>query len=108
NSTRLGTGKHAASTAAIYRAATGNVVKILHEFNADFIAIQGDGAFGVFWGAARVERALCAGITIKTFSENSLEPKLEARWDDGPETGYKVGLSSGRVLVKNIGTRNDD
>lgn len=108
NSTRLGTGKHAASTAAIYRAATGNAVKILHEFEADFIAIQGDGAFGVFWGERRVERAICAGITIKTFSEQTLVPKLESRWENDPDTGFKVGLAAGRVLVKNIGTRNND
>lgn len=108
NSTQLGTGKHAASTAAIYRAATGNAVKVLHEFEADFIAIQGDGAFGVFWGERRVERAICAGITIKTFSERTLVPKLESRWENDPDTGFKVGISSGRVLVKNIGTRNND
>lgn len=106
-STLLGTGKHAASTAAIYRAATGNVVKILHEFEADFIAIQGDGAFGVFWGDKRYERAICSGITIKTFSERTLVPKLESRWQGDPETGFKVGVSAGRVLVKNIGTRNN-
>ncbi len=69
NSTKLGTGKHAASTASIYEAATGNVVSVLDNFEADFIQIQGDGAFGLFWGDLRFERALCAGITIKTFSE---------------------------------------
>lgn len=108
SSTQLGTGKHAASTAAIYRAATGNAVRVLHDFEADFIAIQGDGAFGVFWGENRVQRAICAGITIKTFSQKALVPKLEARWDDLPETGFKVGIASGRVLVKNIGTRNNE
>ncbi len=110
NSTQLGTGtKHAASTAAIYRAATGNVVTIFHEFEADFIQIQGDGAFGLFWGEQAVERALCAGITVKTFSEETLVPKLESRWEDDPETGFKVGIGVGRVLVKNIGTpRNEN
>lgn len=109
NSTQLGTGtKHAASTAAIYRAATGNVVKILHEFEADFIQIQGDGAFGLFWGELAFERAMCAGITIKTFSEEALVPKLESRWEDDPETGFKVGVGCGRVLVKNIGTPSNE
>lgn len=110
NSTQLGTGtKHAASTAAIYRAATGNMVKILHEFEADFIQIQGDGAFGLFWGEGAFERAMCAGITVKTFSEETLVPKLESRWEDDPETGFKVGVGCGRVLVKNVGTpRNEN
>src|SRR5688572_17544124 len=44
SSTQLGVGKHAASTASIYEAATGNVVRILGDFGSDFIAIQGDGA----------------------------------------------------------------
>lgn len=109
NSTQLGTGtKHAASTAAIYRAATGNVVTIYHEFEADFIQVQGDGAFGLFWGKRAIERALCAAVTVKTFSEQILVPKLESRWEDDPETGFKVGLGTGRVLVKNIGTPRNE
>lgn len=107
NSTHLGTGKHAASTASIYQVATGGVVNIFDEFDADFIAIQGDGAFALFWGERRFERAMCAGITIKTFSERHLVPALEKKWanhfQDYP-TGFKVGIASGRVLVKRVGT----
>jgi class 3 adenylate cyclase len=108
NSTRLGTGKHAASTAAIYRAATGNVVRIFNAFSADFIQIQGDGVFAVFWGERRYERALCAGVTVKTFSAETLVPKLESRWKDDPTTGFKVGIASGRTLVKNLGTPRNE
>jgi len=103
NSTRLGTGKHAASTASIYEAATGNVVKVFDTFNADFIQIQGDGAFALFWGDLRFERALCAGITVKTFSEAMVE-RLKKKWPDADPTGFKVGVASHRVLVKRIGT----
>src|SRR4051794_41048172 len=53
NSTKLGTGRWAASTASIYEASTGGVVRIFDEFDADFLAIQGDGAFALFWGAKR-------------------------------------------------------
>src|SRR5215207_1816164 len=42
NSTKLGTGKWAASTASIYQAATGNTVRIFDSFDADFFQIQGD------------------------------------------------------------------
>lgn len=107
NSTHLGTGKHAASTASIYEAATGGTVNIYNRFGADFIAIQGDGAFGLFWGARRYERAVCAGITVKTFSARHLVPRLEAKWPTHAEehpSGFKVGVASGRVLVKRIGT----
>src|SRR6266508_3826433 len=56
DSTRLGTGKHAASTASIYEAAVRPLVKVLADFDADDIAIQGDGAVGIFWGDRRFER----------------------------------------------------
>ena len=49
-STQLGLNQKAPSTASIYEAATGNAATILNEFDADFIAIQGDGGFGLFWG----------------------------------------------------------
>ncbi|MDI9909368.1 adenylate/guanylate cyclase domain-containing protein [Rhodococcus sp. IEGM 1406] len=104
SSTQLSVGKHPASTAAIYRAATGNVAQIMNGLDADFIQIQGDGVFGLYWGDKAYERAVCAGITVKTFSEKTLQPKLEGRWPDAPQTGFKVGIASGRVLVKNVGT----
>lgn len=103
NSTKLGTGKWAASTASIYQASTGGVVSVFDQFDADFIAIQGDGAFALFWGERRYERALCAGITIKTFSRDLVE-RLEKKWDDLPETGFKVGIARSRLLAKRIGT----
>ncbi|MGV9275759.1 hypothetical protein [Streptomyces griseosporeus] len=102
-STKLGTGKWAASTASIYEASTGGVVKVLNNFDADFIQIQGDGAFGLFWGDRRFERALCAGITVKTFSVD-LGDQLEARWPNMPTTGFKVGVACSPILVKRIGT----
>ena len=48
DSTKLSTGKHAASTASIYEAAVAPVVQILDDFDADDIDIQGDCAIGVF------------------------------------------------------------
>ncbi|MGY3129159.1 class 3 adenylate cyclase [Agrococcus sp. UYP33] len=107
NSTHLGTGKHGASTASIYEAATGGTVAIYNRFGADFIAIQGDGAFALFWGEGRFERAICAGVTVKTFSARHLVPRLQGKWRTHAEeypTGFKVGIASGRVLVKRIGT----
>lgn len=102
-STKMGTGKHAASTASIYQAATGGVVEVFNKLGADFIQIQGDGAFALFWGDARYERAMCAAITVQTFSE-AMVKRLERRWPDAPQTGFKVGVASSRILVKRIGT----
>ncbi|MCV7137489.1 adenylate/guanylate cyclase domain-containing protein [Mycobacterium hodleri] len=103
SSTQLGTGSKAASTASIYEAGTGGVVKIFDLFAADFLQIQGDGAFALFWGELRFQRAAAAGITIKTFSLDLTE-KIEKKWPSKPQTGFKVGIASHRVLVKRVGT----
>jgi class 3 adenylate cyclase len=105
SSTLLGLNKHAASTASIYEAATGGAVQILDAFAADFIAIQGDGALGLFWAENRLARAVCAGITIKTFSEKKLVSRLEAKWPALGEikTGFKIGIASSDLLAKRVG-----
>jgi class 3 adenylate cyclase len=103
DSTKLSTGKYAASTASIYEAAVAPVARILYEFGVDDIDIQGDCAIGIFWGDGRLERAFCAGVTIKTFSERHLEPQLEAQWPDAPRTGFKLGMAASRILVKRVG-----
>lgn len=109
SSTLLGTGKKAPSTASIYEAAVDPLVSIFDEFGADDLAIQGDGAYAVFWGDLRYERAMAAGITIKTFSELHLEKRLEAKWpEDLPETGFKVGVAASTILVKRIGIARKD
>jgi class 3 adenylate cyclase len=108
DSTRLGTGKHAASTASIYDAAVRPLVKVLADFDAGDIAIEGDGAVGIFWGDRRIERAMCAGITVKTFSQKALEPKLEKKWPNSPLTGFKIGVAASRILVKRIGLPRTD
>lgn len=108
SSTQLGLNKHAASTASIYQAATGGIVQVFDDFDADFVAIQGDGAFGLFWGDGRFARAVCAGITIKTFSEKHLWPRLEKKWPALPETGFKVGIGSSPLLVKRVGVPRTD
>lgn len=109
SSTRLGTGsQREASTASIYEAAIRPLVETYAAFGADDVAIQGDGAFAVFWGPERYERAICAGITARTFSEKSLEKRLEGKWPDLPETGFKVGIASSRILVKRVGIPRTD
>lgn len=107
-STNLGLGRHAASTAAIYEAATGGLVKILAEFGADFVAIQGDGAVGIYWGERRMERGLCAAITVKTFNSRVLMPRLTKKFPTLPSTGFKIGVACSPVLVKRVGVARTD
>jgi class 3 adenylate cyclase len=99
NSSQLGTNLHAASTASVYEAAVGGLVEVYDRLDADYLDIQGDAAFAVFWGDRRFERALCAGITAKTFSEGLVD-----KWPDQPETGFRVGLAASTILVKRVGT----
>lgn len=103
SSTKLGLNKYAASTASIYEAALRPVVDIFSDFGAGWIPIHGDCVIGLFWDDAAVERAMCAGITAKTFSRNSLVERLTKKWPDIPDTGFKVGVATSTVLVKRIG-----
>lgn len=105
SSTQLGIGKHAASTASIYQAALQPVVEIFLKFGAGHIAVQGDCVVGLFWDDMAPERAMCAGITAKTFSELELVPRLEKKWNEDklPKTGFKIGVAMSDLLVKRVG-----
>jgi class 3 adenylate cyclase len=99
-------GKHANTSARLYEAVTGCGVRLLSDFNPQFVDIQGDGFFALFHGERRYERALCAGITLKTFSSRDLVPAIEETMSDRfPKTGLKVGLAASALVVKRVGTR---
>jgi class 3 adenylate cyclase len=104
-STNLGAGgQWERSTASIYDAAVTPMAEIFSQFGADFIDIQGDGGFGLFTGALATERAVCAAVTVRTFSEMQLMPALTAKWGDkAPQTGFKLGVASSKVLAKKVG-----
>lgn len=103
SSTKLGLNKNARSTASIYEAALHPVVDIFCEFGAGWIPIHGDCVIGIFWDELAVERAICAGITVKTFSERHLVERLTKKWTELPPTGFKVGVATSTLLVKRIG-----
>jgi len=105
NSTQLSVGKHPSSTASIYEAGLRPIVDIFHTFGAGWIPIHGDCVIGIFWDDNAIERAICAGITVKTFSERHFVKRLNAKWPEG-DTGFKVGVATSRVLVKRIGRPN--
>jgi class 3 adenylate cyclase len=105
-STKLGVNRHAQTSARIYEAATGGAVKVMEAFDPSFVDIQGDGLFGLFHGDRHYERALCAGVSVKTFSENSLVPAIEHRLSGTvPKTGFKVGIAASTLLAKRVGVR---
>jgi len=105
-STKLNFERYANTSASLYEALCSNVVRCYSKFEPAFIDIQGDGFFGLFDGERRYERAICAGITIKTFSEQVLLPQVEEHRDERfPSTGLKVGMASGILVVKRVGIR---
>lgn len=105
SSTRIGLNKKPASVASIYQASTGGVVQILAEFGVDFVAIQGDGVVGLFWGDKRMERGVCAGITIKTFSQRHLVPRLEKKWPrTSPRPASRSASPSARCWSRRSGS----
>lgn len=108
NSTKLTWDEAAKSSARIYEAVTGNVVRTVKQFYPGFIDIQGDGMFAIFGGDDRYERAMCAAITIKTFSEKGLLPAIEDHVEEKlRDTGLKVGMAAGMLAVKRVGKSRD-
>ena len=106
NSTRLGLNRHAKSSAKTYEAATGGAVQAMSAFGPAYIDIQGDGIYALFSGPLRYERALCAAVTVRTWSEKALVPALEAKFGERfPATGFKVGVAASRLLGKRVGVR---
>lgn len=101
-STELAKGRTPASTASIYDAGVGGVTKVLREFDSNFVDVQGDGGFGLFWGESRFERAVTAAITVRAFSAD-FTAQLEAKWKEAPTTGFKVGIASGPIMAKRVG-----
>lgn len=105
-STRLNFKKHAKTSAKLYQAATGNMVRIVEQFTPGFVDIQGDGLFALYHGERRYERALCAAITLKTFSEKHLVPLVQQHMHERfPRTGLKVGLHASALAVHKVGVR---
>lgn len=107
NSTQFNTGRNEKTIARFYEAYMQQLVGAVAPFSPAFIDIQGDGLFALFDGDRRYERAFAAAVTMKTFVELRLMPKLKAKLDDMPETGLKVGIASGSIFVKKVGVRGD-
>ncbi len=106
DSTALSFNKYAQTSARLYEAATGSAVRLMAKFDPQFMDIQGDGIFGLFHGERAFERALCTGITLKSFSVRSLAPLIDELFADNfPDTGFKVGLSAGVLVAKKVGVR---
>lgn len=103
SSTSFSYSQQPASTGAIMEVAVGGMTEIFDRFGVDYMQAQGDGGFGLFWGDDRYERAMCAAITIQSFSKDQFVPAITTKWPDLPATGFKVGVACGPILVKRVG-----
>ncbi len=111
NSTEISFRHYPQTAARLYEAMTGNSARIVEKFAPQFVDIQGDGLFALFHGEKARERALCAGISLRTFGERHLVPginsmeKSKMREHAQKVTGLKIGLASGTLAVKKVGVR---
>jgi class 3 adenylate cyclase len=106
DSTSLNFDKYAQTSARLYEAVTGSMVKLFSLFNPQFVAVQGDGTFALFHGELAYERAFCAAASIKKFSLRSVGPLIAENFSEGfPDTGLKTGLASGILVAKKVGVR---
>ena len=105
-STALNFDKYAQTSARLYQAVTGSVVRLFSLFDAQFVAIQGDGVFALFHGERAYERAFAAAASIKTFSQRSVGPLIDEHFAESfPDTGLKTGIGSGILVAKKVGVR---
>lgn len=102
NSTQLSAQKQDKFTASIYQYFTDTAVKILNYFNASYIDVKGDGAFGLF-EKNKIYHAFCAAMTFKTFSANILSTEIIL--EDGKKVSGHIGMDMKTVLVKRLGLR---
>lgn len=102
NSTQLSAQKQDKSTASIYQYFTDTAVKILNYFDASYIDIKGDGAFGLF-EKNKIYHAFCAAMTFKTFSANILSTGIKL--EDDKKVSCHIGMDMKTVLVKRLGLR---
>lgn len=106
NSTQFNTDRNEKTIARFYESYMQQLVDAVAAFDPAFIDIQGDGLFALFDGDKPYERALAAGVTMKTYVQLRLLPQLKAKLGDSlPETGLKVGAASGSIFVKKVGVR---
>lgn len=105
-STQLSVRREAKTVAKLYQLFTGNAVRILNTFGAEYIDVRGDGAFGLFTGDKGFYRAFAAAVTIKTFTSSKAFPIVK---ESGLEfkLASHIGLQAGRLLVKKIGLRGE-
>lgn len=103
DSTRLSAQKHDKSTASIYQYFTDTAVRVLNYFEAAYIDVRGDGAFGLF-DKNRTYHGLVAAISFKTFVNHVMSKEVSVS-NDELKIACHIGMDMKTVLVKRVGLR---
>ena len=81
-------------------------MRLMSKFAPQFIDIQGDGLFALFHGERALRERSARESQSKTFSQRSLESLIEELFaKEFPDTGFKVGITSGVLVAKKVGVR---
>lgn len=102
NSTLLSAEKQDRVVARAYQLFTETAVRLLHAFDASYIDVRGDGAFGLF-DQDQQYNALCAAVSFKTFSAEDFVPRIVREF--GVDVGCHLGIDTRSVLVRRLGLR---
>jgi len=101
-STRLQIGKSPIDTARAHQIFVDSLVRTFNQFNAEYIDIKGDGAFGIFIGKSSPVVGLCAAVTFKTICGKILKNKIP-----GFSLETHLGIDFKNVLLKRVGLRGE-
>lgn len=85
-------------------------VKIFKEYQCKYIDIQGDGAFALFDGDDRINRAIVAAVTIKTLLSRNTDyfSKFVSSRLSSTNLSLRIGIHQGNVLAKKAGIRGEN
>lgn len=101
-STKLQIVKLPKVAAKVYQLFVDNMVKILQDYECEFIDIKGDGGFGIFTGENSSIKALCAAVTFKTLCFDLLANIIKDF-----KISAHIGIDQKHSLFKKIGLRGD-
>ncbi len=77
----------------------------LDRFEARYVEVQGDAAFGLFSGKGSMFRAAACAITMRTLVEDVVAPQFRKdASSDWPLTAG-IGIDQGTVLVRRLGSK---
>jgi len=74
-------------------------------FEADYVAVHGDGVLAVFTGNGACVKAFLASVSFLTACEEYIEPNIKNKTSGRVCVKCRCGVSYGSTIVKRIGRR---